>query len=155
MLSTKRRTCETQGKLAILLLTTYLFIQHFQFQGAGHDTNYSRVLNKRGWIFFFVFFSFLHVLIRDILFIKSPPVLLIFNKKFPPTLLFGIPVMFVTLEYIIRTDYSHMSYHSIFIHNKYIVHTIECWHLVHNSHHRQNYILHCLSHHHSNHLQSN
>ena len=50
-------------------------------------------------------FSLIHFFIRDFLFIKYPPVWLIFKKKFPPILLFGTPVIFGFLEYALQSTY--------------------------------------------------
>ena len=49
------------------------------------DTNEFRI-RQEVISFFLGRFSLLYVLIRDFLFIKSPHILLIFKKKFPPTL---------------------------------------------------------------------
>ena len=58
---------------------------------------YTIVRNKTGGnLIIFWMFSLLRVLIWDFLFIKSPPVLSIFKKKFPPRFLFGTPVIFGT-----------------------------------------------------------
>ena len=55
-------------------------------------------IKQKKTLFFFGCFFPLHVLIRDFLFINFPPVLLIFHKKFPSTLLFGIHIMFRTVD---------------------------------------------------------
>ena len=49
-------------------------------------------------LLFFERSSLLHVLIRNFLFSESPPILSICKKQFPPTLFFGTPVIFRTLE---------------------------------------------------------
>ena len=60
----------------------------------------SRVSNKTpGNLIIFGCFSLLHLLIRNFLFSKSPPILIISEKQFPPTLLFGTLVIFGTLEF--------------------------------------------------------
>ena len=57
--------------------------------------------------FFFRCFSLLPVLIRNFLFIKNSPVLLVFNKN-PPTLLFGTLVIFRNQDYIKNQSYKNI-----------------------------------------------
>ena len=61
------------------------------------DTNEFRI-RQEVITFLWGRFFLLYVLIRDFLFSKSPHVLLIFKKKFPPTLFFGTPATFGTFE---------------------------------------------------------
>ena len=94
--------CSSYSLLFLLKLTV---LNHFvEIFDKVHTTLQFRIKQEK-ILFFFGCFILLHVLIWDFLFIKSPPVLLIFKKKFPPTLLFGTPVIFRTLEYVLDMMY--------------------------------------------------